>query len=301
MTDLPFASLSCSSRNLGDDIQVLAGLQYLPPDPLFIDRDHLSRFDREPHRLILNGWFTHYPDLWPPAPPIRPLITSIHLAADDLYGARNIAWLREHSDVRPIGVRDVGTAELLLRHGINAFFSGCLTLTFAASGAAKRTDEVCVVDMPKEAVAIVRGRVRSVTTPSHHLPRVRQRFIAFTSRLRAAASLLNRYRRSRLVVTLRLHAALPALALGTPVLFVTDDPGNRRFSGLIDHLHTVRLADFLSGRFNYDLSDPPPNKVTFRPIADELSRSVADFTGRPPRPFDQALEEVLRAGFRRDK
>lgn len=297
---LPFASISCSSRNLGDDIQVLAGLQFLPSTTLFVDRDRLGRFYRpEPHRLLLNGWFTRDPAHWPPSPSLRPLITSIHLADDDLYGERSIEWMRDQSALAPIGARDTRSVELMRAHGIAAFYSGCLTLTLTASEPVLRTDQVAVVDLPDEAVALVRSRGANVIAPTHRLSRTQRLFCTLEKRLRAAAALLDTYRGSHAVVTRRLHAALPSLAFGTPVLFVTDDPQKRRFSGLIDHLKVVRLDDFLKGRFDFDFADPPSNSEGWRPIAQILGASVTSFTGLVPRPFDVALAEVLAHRVRR--
>jgi hypothetical protein len=41
------------------------------------------------------------------------------------------------------------------------------------------------------------------------------------------------------VITGRLHAAFPALALGTNIVFAPEDPTDPRFSGLADFLPTV--------------------------------------------------------------
>lgn len=298
--DEPFAALSCSTRNIGDDIQALAAMQYLPPDVTFVDRDNLAGFrDTRPHRLILNGWFTHYPKRWPPAPSFRPLVTSIHFASDDLYGAASVAWLREQARIRPIGARDSGTATRMNALGIDAFHSGCLTMTLRASSTPARTGDPCVVDLPPEAAELMRRRVGNIQRPTNRISRPQKLFLTQPRRLRNAAALLHTYASSRLVVTRRLHAALPAMALGTPVLFVTDDPAKGRFSGLIEHMHAVSLKDFLGGRFDYDLANPPPNPAIWRPMADRLAASVTAYTGRPPRAFDLALTAVLDAPVRR--
>jgi Polysaccharide pyruvyl transferase len=296
---VPFASLSCSTRNLGDDIQVLAALQFLPPDLAFVDRDRLSLFrPKRPHRAVLNGWFTHRPAYWPPSALLEPLVTSIHFARDDLYGPQSVEWLRRQSVLRPVGARDLHTMAAARALGIDAFHSGCLTMTLRISSPPERSGPPCVVDLPDEAVELVRRRAGAVRTPTHRISRPRKLFLTRHRRLQAAADLLALYAGSRAVVTRRLHAALPAMALGTPVLFVTDDPGKGRFAGLIEHMHAVNLKDFLAGLFDFDFAAPPPNPDGWHGMARRLADSVTAFTGRAGRPFDLALQEILARGGR---
>ena len=69
------------------------------------------------HKMILNGWFLHRPDHWPPSSALDPLIVSFHLTreivpsvnigriapgATVLHG-RGLDFLRRHE---PIGARD---------------------------------------------------------------------------------------------------------------------------------------------------------------------------------------------------
>ena len=59
-----------------------------------------------------------------------------------------------------------------------------------------------------------------------------------------AKSYLRKYATAKLVVTSRIHCALPCLALGTPVLFLmeglTDEEQHMsRFRGVLDHINIL--------------------------------------------------------------
>ena len=54
-----------------------------------------------------------------------------------------------------------------------------------------------------------------------------------------AKKLLNRYARAKLVVSTRIHGALPCLAVRTPVIFIKNKFDFNRFPGLYELLNTV--------------------------------------------------------------
>ncbi len=63
-----------NTRNLGDEIQSIAARQFLPRVDGFIDRDRLVMSGRKKNanfKLILNGWYSHSPERWPPPPNIN--------------------------------------------------------------------------------------------------------------------------------------------------------------------------------------------------------------------------------------
>jgi len=88
-----FGALSYGlSRNVGDEVQTLAALQYLPQVDHWLDRDLLERY-RELGKvfLICNGWFKFRPrEGWPPPENLKPLLISFyayqsgHLIREDL-------------------------------------------------------------------------------------------------------------------------------------------------------------------------------------------------------------------------
>ena len=62
--------------NIGDYIQSLASIQYLPSINQYINREKLGLYNGENTQLIMNGWFTHEPKTWIPSQKITPLFIS---------------------------------------------------------------------------------------------------------------------------------------------------------------------------------------------------------------------------------
>lgn len=120
-----------SNKNIGDYIQSIAAEQFIPGEEYtFIEREELKFYNfSEPVKTIMNGWFMHHPENWPPAKCIEPLFTSFHIVprnAEKLLSNENIPYFKQYE---PIGCRDYNTLRLLEAKGIQTYFSGCLTLT----------------------------------------------------------------------------------------------------------------------------------------------------------------------------
>ena len=54
-----------------------------------------------------------------------------------------------------------------------------------------------------------------------------------------ALELLDLYRKAKLIITSRLHCALPALSYGTPVIFLYYNMQDVRFTGLLDSVSVL--------------------------------------------------------------
>jgi exopolysaccharide biosynthesis predicted pyruvyltransferase EpsI len=105
-----------------------------------------------------------------------------------------------------------------------------------------------------------------VTAITHIVPEPRDPL----ARLAAAERLLEVYARAEMVVTTRLHCALPCLALGTPVLFMTRWPDHDRLEPARRLTHWCTTDDFVAGRSSYDLAAPPDNPTGFMEFRDAL-------------------------------
>lgn len=116
-------------KNMGDYVQSIAAKQFVGDDAILLEREHLHEYTGEQVRLIMAAWWMHYPDNWPPSDKITPLFISFHITpdkAEKMLTKQGVAYLKKHE---PIGCRDKGTQRLLESNGIEAYFSGCLTLT----------------------------------------------------------------------------------------------------------------------------------------------------------------------------
>jgi hypothetical protein len=280
--------ISHSTLNVGDDFQAVAAKRFLPENAVAVDREFISQFTYASKvKVVVSGWFMHqrgaYWDLpvqppeksWPPSPLIDPYFTSIHLTKSfhpTVFSDENIDYLKGHA---PIGARDLYTLGELQDRGIPSYFSGCLTLTLEPKPT-KRNDIVYLVDLDEPSIGYIKSRVRSPVAVLTHGKSILQ-YLEPEHRLKYADYMLGLYRRAKCVVTTRLHAALPCLAFGTPVLMVASDTGgpiNPRFTGLLEHLAHCSAEALRAGSVKYDFDTPPPNPTTFQPIRDTLVKNM---------------------------
>lgn len=231
---LPYAVIATCSDNLGDDIQTLAAMHFLRKKgirPAFVmDRERLSAYAGPACKVVMNGWFMHDLAFFPPPPHVTPVFVSFHCANEELI-ARHVPYFQAH---QPIGCRDLHTKALFDKYGVEAYFTGCLTLTFDP-GPSERTGRYTVdvntcpyipaVDVDLSSLGghvLVHHDIHDLSV-KHSMRR----------RLAAAQALLDKYERAELVVTSRLHVALPCRAFRTPCIFLhaglREDP---RFTGL---------------------------------------------------------------------
>ncbi len=115
--------------NVGDYIQGLAAAQFFDKVNLYLERERLDQYDGDQCKIIMNGWFMHEPKNWPPSPNLKPLFVAFHLnslAKKEMLSKESISYLKQHE---PIGCRDMKTTEMLKENGVDAYFTGCMTLT----------------------------------------------------------------------------------------------------------------------------------------------------------------------------
>lgn len=145
--------------NIGDYIQSIAARQYFQSINQFVNRETLNSYDGPPIKVIMNGWFLHNIENWPPSDNIFPLFISFHLnfsAIKILDKIQNIQYFKKYE---PIGCRDYYTLELLKSKGIRAYFSGCLTLTLGKSyNNEVDNGEILFVDILPKILSITRSK-----------------------------------------------------------------------------------------------------------------------------------------------
>ena len=264
------------SFNIGDYIQSLAARQFLPSVDLLLNREKLSEYNGAKTKLIMNGWFTHNARHWIPSDSIYPLYVSFHInstTAKEMLSEKGIAHLKKYE---PIGCRDFYTVNLLKDKGIDAYFTGCLTLTLDNYKVddCLRGDEIYIVDplftsphVGKEYFMRARLFKSALNFALCNLNRKNQLLASLIDdevlenrkfvkqelsannlldeqKFVLAEDLLHRYARAKLVITSRIHCALPCLALGTPVIFIngfTSLADSCRFEGIFDLLNRIDI------------------------------------------------------------
>ena len=206
------------SVNLGDQIQSIAAEQFIPRINKRFDRDKLrevSESDR--HLLIMQGWFSQSPGrCFPPSASIIPLFLGFHIAdhpanIDHFLSPGSIRYFKQFE---PVGCRDRHTAALLQHHGVESFHSKCLTITFPRRSSAPVNGKVIVSDV--NPLYLPHSLAKKALVVSH----IVSDKLSEQEKRSKAKMLLDLYRdEARLVITSRLHCALPCIAMGIPVVF----------------------------------------------------------------------------------
>ena len=270
-----FGHVSYTGGNIGDDIQSIAARRFLPSNSVSIDRDTISRFRYpSPVKAIINGWFMQT-GLWPPPKVVEPLLISIHtykVAIPKMFTPEGIEYFKKYS---PVGARDYPTLKELQKRGIPSYFSGCLTLTLD-NPFTDREDVIYAVDVPEQIVSYIKSRTTSnVVTVTHLMSFSRE--TTQGHRQKVAERLLNAYRKAKCVITTRLHAAMPCLAFKTPVLMIIGDKNDPRFPGLIELVRHCSADEFLKGKVQFDVNNPPENPTAYLSIREQLIETVTNW------------------------
>ena len=283
-------------NNIGDEIQSTAALAFLPTvDHLIPVHTLTSSTPRNSVsgrvKVIMNGYFTCYPDAWPPPDWIDPLFVSFHLsaityppltpssvgrrksAAEILLSGRNLDYFKRYE---PIGCRDRVTVDRFTSAGVQAYFSGCLTLTLRQAWHRSR-DKIYIVDVNCDLSEVIESLPRHlrerVVAVTHDLPAPAR--MSQIERFASARELLMMYSAARLVVTSRLHCALPCLALGTNVVFLEPSGDFDRLDGLRELLNTFTRDDVVNRRIDWE--SPPANPSLHLALRDQLAAACRNF------------------------
>lgn len=311
--------LAWPEYNAGDYIQSLAAARFLPLIDKYVNREKLNEYKGTPLKMILNGWFMHKPAQWPPSEKIEALPLSFHLnsQAKEMLSPGGIEWFKKYE---AIGCRDEYTRELLHTAGIETYLSGCLTTTFDNTYG-PRGDDVYFADVlfrvpgwstsartPREFLkAIISGDVMKLSTRNRLLSELfdedileRAKVISHyhparhseKERFAVAECLLEKYATARLVVTSRLHCALPCLAFGTPVIFVDYGFKNEydtcRLNGVTKLFNTIHIdsKENISANFNMNgritSATAVVNPDTFKVHANALRERCRNFINEVP-------------------
>lgn len=136
---------------------------------------------------------------------------------DGVISPEDVEYLK---DYEPIGCRDEYTLHECLKNGIKAYFSGCITICFPRMEAYNKNGNVYLVDVESELEKFIPSKLKQQAVRLTHL-------IPERDLRKDAKELLKRYAVSaKLVITSRLHAAVPCAAMGIPVIFAKKDfPG----------------------------------------------------------------------------
>lgn len=260
-----------NTDNLGDDILSYAGKRFLPRVDYFIDRESMDTFlpeEKEYVAAILNGWYIHYGYTFPPSPYLLPLFVGTHFNRDteifDDYSYLDGYALDFLKRQAPIGCRDMRTMEMLKQKGVESYFSGCLTLTLQKYPDVVPNHEIILTDVSEEITQYVKHLLgdRNVVSITHRFTAEEFGWEDWKRREERIECYLRRYQGADLVVTRRLHCALPCIALGTPVVLVVDrdDDYYDRMECFAKYCTCYSKEEVLSGQADGALLEPVENQ-----------------------------------------
>ena len=275
-----------STDNIGDDIQTYVAMKFLPHIDYYIDRESLSCFvpdKKEYVSMIMNGWFIHNKLAWPPSPYINPLLISMHFKdleetdIGDMY-LKGIGgdFLKQYG---PVGARDFETIKRLEKNSIDAYFSGCLTLTLEKFSKVKKKKKICLVDVSNEVISKVKENTNlEIEIITHSLNQKETEKKNIDERMNDVERILKKYQESSIVITTRLHCALPCLALGTPVIVLHKEVFDEDRLGSFFQLFTNYIEeDFLKMDIKKVLDKPNKNNKEYLKIKKELKNRCKSF------------------------
>jgi len=311
------------SRNKGDEVQSIASTRQLGKVDYYVPRNGIHTFRTQGDdivNLICNGWFTTNIEAWPPNDCINPLFISFHVTNEGgadkaLISEKHKSYFKAHE---PIGCRDHDTKDKLLALGIKAYFSGCITLTLNNPfGPEVERKEILIVD-PFYMFNYDKKYIQyclDILIPEKYKSDVK--FVSqwrdksdqstIEEKIKDSEALLDRYAKARLVITSRIHCALPCLAMETPVYFMDigyDSKKKRdRFKGIIDLFNRIDgsyfpmrknklinypfrklgLYKFLSrnkSRIPIDWENPKANPQDYKVLRENIKKTVSNFINK---------------------
>lgn len=277
-----------NSVNLGDQIMALASERALMEignvilSSSYLDRDTLIMYDLETNEplkdkeaekkymLLFSAWSDgSYMKLTIPRN-ISPLFLGFHI--NEVKKDKSYDWLKpfeikfkslaDYSYLNyykksgdKIGCRDPHTQNLFLKNGYDQKMlevSGCITMLLRRRDPTRKRSGIYICDVSRsEAEKYVPAEILEKAEFITHIYDAKKNITNELDKRREGVKLLDLYENAELVLTSRLHAALPCLAFGTTVLLYAgeedaihkqqEDP---RFKGLADNVPYFSSKNF---------------------------------------------------------
>lgn len=264
--------------NLGDWIQSLAvqrlvkSLGAADEDIVRVDRDSLPAYQGPPVRLIMNACFLEH--CLPLPPQVEPVFVGFQTSSRSLI-RQHLDFFKRH---QPIGCRDTSTRNFFREEGVDAYITGCLTMTLPLREEVPQVPAAYFIGgegpgkMPTGLKRHTPAGIRKSSIYQHQRESVKSFPLSDGDALTAhhlAEKLLETYRKAAtLVVTPLLHAAGPSMAMGIPVILARKDSRDR-FSAINRLLPLYTPCDFAVIDWN-----PAPVKL------EELKTCLSSVVGR---------------------
>lgn len=191
----------------------------------------------------MNGYFLGQCK-WPPSPDLEPFFFSFHItpgSIERVCAPDSLEYLKKYE---PIGCRDTGTRDILIKHGVDAFYSKCITLTFPRRQSSPQHGKVYIVGVSKAARSAIPRRIRDKAVI---VDQAKLRVPGLTPEIKESLCehLLEMYRdTASLVITSKIHCAMPCIAMGVPVVFLYDSKKKNDYRvGVVKEIIGINYVD----------------------------------------------------------
>ncbi len=244
------AALRSSGYNLGDGIQTLA-LEYIyqsmgipEEDIIEIDVCDINTYTGEyvllpMYSVAIGIGFAKLPL----SPKIVPVFISSHFAKN-VFTQEEVNYLKSYE---PIGCRDEFSLQIMKKHGIRSYMSGCITVVFPQRKQKVDNGKVFLVDTPDSLESFLpKEIVNRGERCTHMIPIPKREMTTEDGRINYQKSkqMLERYEEeAALVISSRLHALVPCMAMGIPVIGAFENI-SYRFSWMDKYLHLYSQKEF---------------------------------------------------------
>ena len=214
---------------------------------------------------------------------IIPFFLSYHLGNQTKLPTMYIENLKKFS---PIGCRDETTKRQLNEYRINSYFSSCLTTTLDIDYLVKETERknnIIFIDykfgkMPEADKFLFSLKKYNF----NHIIHIKHQFninLNHIERFKLAKKLLVKYSKAKLIITTRIHGALPCLALHTPVILINKEYDYLRYPGLYELLNTIGMNFDKKFEIKVNINDDGYvfNSNKFLKYSDKLKKKFHNF------------------------
>lgn len=200
-----------STNNIGDDMQTLALEEVFGKPDLYLDRDKLNEYaDDGDIDLYANAFMTC--GEFPPPPNINPFFVSLGIYALARPLA-SVEYLKKHF----VGCRDHHSAKWCSNNGIKNVFVGCPTILMKSPQLYNREGCVTIVDVNP---ALLRDGLKHTTNIKWYTNNWEFGDNDHEGRFSECKKRKSILANSSLVITSRIHVAMPAIAMGIPTIMV---------------------------------------------------------------------------------
>lgn len=264
-------------HNIGDEIQTLAVLRLLGMSrhtTIPINRENMTAVESNtPINLVMNGWFLNSAN-WPPSEKIQPIFFGFHIGRRHqrlFLSETSINYFKKHE---PIGCRDHGTKKLLESQGIRCFHSWCPTLTFPKRERQPKHGFTYIIVENKKLRRVIPKSIRRDAMLVYHNIRMPCNINA-DDKFDLTTRVYKTYKENAtLIITDKIHCAMPAIAMGIPVVFITHKRSKRDYRiHIIDDLIGINYLRYgFLNRWYYR------HKINWQPTAPNIESLKKEIT-----------------------